>query len=41
VVNAPTHALMAIALLWLLALICWAARVLPIYWRPRLDGKPG
>lgn len=26
---------------WLLLMLAWAARVLPIYWRARADGKPG
>ncbi|MGQ5522152.1 NnrS family protein [Chitinimonas sp. PSY-7] len=26
---------------WLLLMLIWAARVLPIYWQPRFDGKPG
>lgn len=30
-----------ISLLWLALMLVWAARVLPIYWRPRADGKPG
>lgn len=28
-------------LLWLLSAAVWVARYLPIYWRPRVDGKPG
>lgn len=26
---------------WLLLMLAWACRVLPIYWRARADGKPG
>ncbi|QNM95121.1 NnrS family protein [Chitinimonas koreensis] len=26
---------------WLLLMLAWACRVLPIYWRARVDGKPG
>lgn len=26
---------------WLLLMLAWAVRVLPIYWQPRLDGKTG
>jgi len=28
-------------LIWLLSFTLWAARYIPIYWRPRIDGKPG
>lgn len=37
----PAGALSAIALVWVLVLLIWAARVLPIYLRPRTDGKAG
>ena len=26
---------------WLICFTLWAARFAPIYWRPRIDGKPG
>lgn len=29
------------ALLWLLAFALWAMKYAPLYWRPRVDGKPG
>ncbi|HET7635132.1 MAG TPA: NnrS family protein [Burkholderiales bacterium] len=29
------------AALWLLCFGVWACRYLPMYWRPRVDGKPG
>lgn len=28
-------------LIWLICFICWASRYVPIYWRQRIDGKPG
>ena len=28
-------------LVWLVAFAAWASRVMPIWWRPRADGKPG
>ncbi|WP_374336546.1 NnrS family protein [Leeia sp.] len=31
----------AVSAAWLLLMLLWAARVLPIYWQVRLDGKPG
>lgn len=37
----PTAMLHIASGIWLVLLLAWAARVLPIYWRPRLDGKPG
>lgn len=38
----PSPALLALAaLLWAGAIVPWALRNLPIYWRPRADGKPG
>ncbi|SMC28461.1 uncharacterized protein involved in response to NO [Andreprevotia lacus DSM 23236] len=30
-----------LALLWALIMLAWVARILPVYWRPRSDGKPG
>lgn len=33
--------LQASALLWLVAATGWAAHYLPLYWRPRADGRPG
>ncbi len=36
-----TGGLLAAALLWLAAFGPWAARLLPIYVRPRADGRPG
>lgn len=35
------HGFIAAAVLWLLCFGLWAARMLPVYWRPRADGKPG
>ena len=29
------------AAVWLICFTLWAARFAPIYWRPRVDGKPG
>jgi uncharacterized protein involved in response to NO len=29
------------SLLWLAVMGAWAARMLPVYWQARLDGKPG
>jgi uncharacterized protein involved in response to NO len=29
------------ALLWAAVVVPWALRFVPIYWRPRADGKPG
>ena len=29
------------ATVWLICFTLWAARFAPIYWRPRIDGKPG
>jgi len=29
------------ALLWAMVVVPWGLRFLPIYWRPRADGKPG
>jgi uncharacterized protein involved in response to NO len=34
-------AMAAAALLWTAVVVPWALRFLPIYWRPRADGKPG
>jgi len=31
----------AAALLWCLAVVPWAIRYAPVYWRPRADGRPG
>jgi uncharacterized protein involved in response to NO len=31
----------AAAVLWLAVFVAWAARYLPIYLRPRADGRPG
>jgi uncharacterized protein involved in response to NO len=28
-------------LIWLFCFLLWAAHFIPIYWRPRVDGKPG
>ena len=28
-------------LIWLFCFLLWAAHFIPIYWRPRIDGKPG
>jgi uncharacterized protein involved in response to NO len=28
-------------LIWLICFVIWAARYVPIYWRQRVDGKPG
>ncbi|MCB1937240.1 MAG: NnrS family protein, partial [Nitrosomonas sp.] len=28
-------------LIWLACFILWAVHYIPIYWRPRIDGKPG
>jgi uncharacterized protein involved in response to NO len=40
-VAAPPAALHMIAALWLAVLALWAAQMLPAYWQPRADGKPG
>jgi uncharacterized protein involved in response to NO len=37
---APTLYLLA-GLVWLVCFTFWASRFAPIYWRPRIDGKPG
>jgi uncharacterized protein involved in response to NO len=29
------------AALWLISFGVWACRYMPMYWRPRVDGKPG
>jgi uncharacterized protein involved in response to NO len=31
----------AAAVLWLVVFLAWAARYLPLYLRPRADGRPG
>ncbi len=31
----------AAALVWLACFVPWVARYLPVYWKPRADGKPG
>jgi uncharacterized protein involved in response to NO len=28
-------------LIWLICFTLWTSRYAPIYWRPRVDGKPG
>src|SRR5690606_24947147 len=38
---APDWLSLAAALAWLAALLVWAARHLPVYFRPRADGAPG
>jgi uncharacterized protein involved in response to NO len=38
----PHPVVMALgALLWAIVVVPWALRSVPIYWRPRADGKPG
>jgi uncharacterized protein involved in response to NO len=39
--DARTAALRGAALLWSVAFLIWTARFAPIWWRPRVDGKPG
>jgi len=36
-----THFYLAAALLWLACFILWGAKHIPMYLRPRVDGKPG
>jgi uncharacterized protein involved in response to NO len=38
---ARSHSYLTAAALWLICFVFWAARYLPIYWRPREDGQPG
>jgi uncharacterized protein involved in response to NO len=33
--------LAGVALVWCLAVLPWALRYAPVYWRPRADGRPG
>lgn len=37
----PGALYLAAAAVWLTCFILWGAKYLPIYWRPRADGKPG
>ncbi len=37
----PIGFYIAAALVWICAFAIWDARFLPIYWQPRVDGKPG
>jgi uncharacterized protein involved in response to NO len=36
-----THLYLCAALLWLVCFGAWAFHYIPVYWRPRTDGKPG
>jgi uncharacterized protein involved in response to NO len=33
--------LLAAALCWIACMVPWCAKYAPIYWRPRIDGRPG
>lgn len=39
--GAATTVLSATAAVWLLLMLVWAARVLPVYWLARVDGQAG
>jgi uncharacterized protein involved in response to NO len=38
---ANTAVLAVVALVWVGAIVPWCAKYAPVYWRPRIDGRPG